>query len=93
MPSSNVLIVGTGPAGLEAALACAQRGYDVTLTEARDILGGRVAEERLLPGLSAWGRVADYREYQLSQKSNVEIYFESQLDRQSTRLNSRHVVI
>ena len=79
-PSSNVLIVGTGPAGLEAALACAQRGYDVTLTEARDILGGRVAEERLLPGLSAWGRVADYREYQLSQKSNVEIYFESQLD-------------
>ena len=24
-------------------------------------LGGRVARERLLPGLSAWGRVADYR--------------------------------
>ena len=57
-PSTKILIVGSGPAGLEAALACANRGYEVTLTESSDYLGGRVAKERLLPGLSAWGRVS-----------------------------------
>lgn len=77
--SQSVLVVGAGPAGLEAALACANRGYDVALAEAGTDLGGRVARERLLPGLSAWGRVADYRDYQLSQKPNVEIYRSSEL--------------
>ncbi|PWE34987.1 NADH:flavin oxidoreductase [Pelagicola sp. LXJ1103] len=78
--SSNVLVVGAGPAGLEATKALAERGYDVALAEAGTVLGGRVARERLLPGLSAWGRVADYREYQISQKPNVESYFDSELD-------------
>ena len=78
--SSNVLVLGAGPAGLEAARALSLRGYEVALAEAGTTLGGRVARERLLPGLSAWGRVADYREYQLSQRPNVEIYRESRLD-------------
>ncbi|SPH19615.1 Trimethylamine dehydrogenase [Ascidiaceihabitans donghaensis] len=81
--SSNVLVVGAGPAGLEATRAAAMRGYDVALAEAGTVLGGRVARERMLPGLSAWGRVADYREYQISQKPNVERYFDSELDADS----------
>jgi dimethylamine/trimethylamine dehydrogenase len=78
--SSNVLVVGAGPAGLEAAWALARRGYDVAIAEASGELGGRVARECRLPGLSAWGRVRDYREYQLKQRGNVEIYLESKLD-------------
>lgn len=77
--SENVLIVGSGPAGLEAARALALRGYDVAIAEAGTALGGRVARERKLPGLSAWGRVVEYREYQLSQRANVETYFDSRL--------------
>jgi dimethylamine/trimethylamine dehydrogenase len=62
----SVLIVGAGPAGLEAALAAAQRGHDVILAEATVELGGRVTRESQLPGLAAWARVRDYRTYQLS---------------------------
>ncbi|WP_299844676.1 NAD(P)-binding protein [uncultured Roseovarius sp.] len=81
--SNNVLVVGSGPAGLEAAWALCRRGYDVAIAEAKTEIGGRVTRERQLPGLSAWGRVADYREYQLQQRPNVEIYFDSALDADS----------
>jgi dimethylamine/trimethylamine dehydrogenase len=77
--SESVLIIGAGPTGLEAALQAARRGYKVTLAEATTTLGGRVARERLLPGLSAWGRVADYRTGQLAPLPNVEIYRDSRL--------------
>tara|TARA_B110000008_G_C16978910_1_gene567522 strand:- start:9639 stop:11750 length:2112 start_codon:yes stop_codon:yes gene_type:complete len=77
--SENALIVGTGPAGLEAARALSVRGYDVALAEAGTELGGRVTRECKLPGLAAWGRVVDYRQYQISQKPNVETYFDSRL--------------
>lgn len=77
--SESVLVVGAGPAGLEASRALGMRGYQVVLAEAGTRLGGRVARERLLPGLSAWGRVADYREYQLSQMANVDIYLDNEL--------------
>ncbi|WP_284163383.1 NAD(P)-binding protein [Frigidibacter sp. SD6-1] len=77
--SASVLIIGSGPAGLEAARAAALRGYEVAVAEARGIMGGRVARERLLPGLGAWGRVVDYRLYQLRQWANVSLYPNSAL--------------
>ena len=39
----KVLVVGAGPAGFEAALSAARRGYEVHLAEATTELGGRVA--------------------------------------------------
>lgn len=75
----TVLVVGAGPAGLECARALGQRGYQVTLAEARGGLGGRVSDECALPGLAAWGRVRDYRVYQIGQMVGVETYLESQL--------------
>ena len=78
-----VLVVGAGPAGLEAAQALGKRGYDVTLAEKGTELGGRVVRECRLPGLSAWARVRDHREQQLHQLPNVQIYFDSELDAKS----------
>src|SRR5262245_47498433 len=75
----KVLVVGAGPAGLECARALGQRGYEVTLAEARDVLGGRVADESRLPGLAIWGRVRDYRVQQIQRMANVQVYLESRL--------------
>jgi dimethylamine/trimethylamine dehydrogenase len=74
-----VLVVGAGPAGLEAARALGQRGYEVLVAEATRELGGRVTTESQLPGLSEWARVRDYRVGQLNKMPNVEIYRESEM--------------
>ncbi len=76
---SRVLVVGAGPAGLEAARALGQRGYAVMLAEAARELGGRVTREAALPGLSEWARVRDYRTTQIAKMDNVEVFRESRL--------------
>jgi dimethylamine/trimethylamine dehydrogenase len=76
---AKVLIVGTGPAGLEAAMMLGRRGYEVALAEATRELGGRLVGEPLLPGLAAWRRVADYRVGQIRTMGNVQVYRESRL--------------
>ncbi|MGH0224784.1 NAD(P)-binding protein [Sinorhizobium meliloti] len=73
------LIIGGGPAGLEAARALAQRGVDVMLAEGGGEWGGRVARECRLPGLATWGRVRDWRIGQLSTCVNAELYLHSPL--------------
>ncbi len=90
----HVLIVGSGPAGLEAARAAALRGFRVTLAEAGEELGGRVTRESKLPGLSAWARVRDYRIGQIQARPNVEIYLSSRLTAdQVLELGADHVAI
>ena len=77
---SSILIVGGGPAGLEAAMSLGRRGYRVTLAEAAAQLGGRVANESKLPGLGTWKRVADYRLGQLQKLPQVNTFTHSELD-------------
>lgn len=69
----SILIVGAGPAGLEAARALGQRGYSVLLADRSREMGGRVNMESRLPGLASWARVRDWRLGQLRKMSNVEL--------------------
>jgi dimethylamine/trimethylamine dehydrogenase len=91
---ATVLIVGAGPAGLEAARALGERGYAVTLAEAGRELGGRVTAESHLPGLAEWARVRDYRVQQIERMANVEVYRESELDAEAVlEFGADHVAI
>jgi dimethylamine/trimethylamine dehydrogenase len=90
----RVLVVGAGPAGLEAARALGQRGYRVTLAEARKELGGRVTREARLPGLAEWARVRDWRVGQIGKLPNVEVYRDSALTSQNVLdFGAQHVVL
>ncbi len=90
----SILVVGGGPSGLEAARVLGERGYSVVLAEALDTLGGRVEREKKLPGLSAWGRVGDYRTGQIQPMVNVETYLSSALDADAVmEFGATHVAI
>jgi len=92
--TASVLVVGAGPAGLECALALGQRGYEVTVAEAGDDIGGRLRFETRLPGLSAWGRVLDWRRAQLQRLVNVNVYRGNRLTADDILgLGHTHVVI
>jgi dimethylamine/trimethylamine dehydrogenase len=70
----EVMIIGAGPAGLECARALGQRGYEVSLLDARKEVGGRVLRESALPGLNEWRRVLDWRLTQIGKMKNVSVY-------------------
>jgi dimethylamine/trimethylamine dehydrogenase len=75
----SVLIVGAGPAGLEAAHILGKRGYEVALADMDIEAGGRVSRESRLPGLAQWARVRDYRLGQINRMANVALYLESRM--------------
>ena len=77
--AGEVLVIGGGPAGLEAALTAARRGFRVSVAEADTDFGGRLRFESRLPGLSAWHRVIDYRLGRLRRMENVALYPASRL--------------
>ncbi|MDX2221291.1 MAG: FAD-dependent oxidoreductase [Rhodospirillaceae bacterium] len=58
-PPRAVAVVGGGPAGLEAAVAAARRGHQVTLFERGDHLGGAFREAASLPGRARFARLIE----------------------------------
>ncbi len=91
---SSVLIIGAGPAGLEAAHSLGKRGYSVMLAEADRELGGRVTKEAKLPGLAEWIRVRDYRVQQIEKMNHVEIFRESEMTaEQVLEVGADHIAI
>jgi 2,4-dienoyl-CoA reductase-like NADH-dependent reductase (Old Yellow Enzyme family) len=56
----RVLVVGGGPAGMEAARVATLRGHAVTLVEASDGLGGMLRAARLAPHHASIGDIADW---------------------------------
>ncbi|MGI9463985.1 MAG: NAD(P)-binding protein, partial [Aestuariivirgaceae bacterium] len=73
-PGRKVAIVGAGPAGLEAARVCAERGHKVTLFEAADQAGGQV---RLLTRVKRRSEMIGIIDWRVAQceKLGVDVRF------------------
>ncbi len=92
--AGSVLVVGGGPAGLEAALTLGRRGFAVTVAEAGREFGGRLRFESGLPGMREWFRVVDYRLGQLRKMANVELFAASRMGVEEVMgFGADHVVI
>ncbi len=76
---NSVLVIGGGPAGLEATLSIARRGYSVAIADSNKELGGRINMESKLPGMTSYKRVVDYRVNQINQLSNVDVFLDNTL--------------
>ena len=91
---SKVMVVGAGPAGLEAARVLGEQGHSVMLAEASRQLGGRVTREARLTGLSEWARVRDWRVGQIDKLDNVDVFPESKMTADDVlSLGVEHVLI
>jgi 2,4-dienoyl-CoA reductase-like NADH-dependent reductase (Old Yellow Enzyme family)/NADPH-dependent 2,4-dienoyl-CoA reductase/sulfur reductase-like enzyme len=68
----NVLVIGGGPAGMEAARVAALRGHKVTLWERESRLGGQLVQAAIPPYKDRIAPMAKYLETQL-QKIGVRV--------------------
>ena len=57
---SKVAVVGAGPAGLAAAVSAAERGFDVTLFEKSDAIGGQFRLAMAVPGKEDFAETLRY---------------------------------
>jgi 2,4-dienoyl-CoA reductase-like NADH-dependent reductase (Old Yellow Enzyme family)/thioredoxin reductase len=72
----TVLVIGGGPAGLEAARVAALRGHEVSLYEKGKRLGGQLNLAAMPPGKAEYGKLVDYYEYQMK-KLKVKVIYEA----------------
>jgi len=91
-PGRRIVVVGGGPAGLEAARVSAERGHKVVLFEAADRLGGQV----LLAARASWRKdivgIIEWRTREL-ERLGVEIRMSSFAERGDVLQENPDVVI
>lgn len=75
------MVVGGGPAGMQAALVLRQRGHQVTLLEASDKLGGQLNYAAQLPRRNKFGFIARDMSRQL-QRAGVDVRLQACWDEQ-----------
>jgi 2,4-dienoyl-CoA reductase-like NADH-dependent reductase (Old Yellow Enzyme family) len=88
----QVLIVGGGPAGMEAARICATIGHRVILAEAGAKLGGAVNIAKQAPKLSALGDITFWLEQEVY-RLGVEVRLGTYIEAEDVRAIGADVVI
>lgn len=88
----KVMVIGGGPAGMEAARIAALRGHDVHLFEKTDVLGGQLRYAYIPPGREEIENVIKFLENQIK-KLNVKIQFCKNVDMKTIKELKPDVVI
>lgn len=89
----RVLVVGGGPAGMEAARAAAGNGDQVILCEAADRLGGQLHVARQAPYRSRMGDIADWLAAELP-AAGVDVRLRTRVDAGYARAQrADHVIV
>ena len=88
----KVMVVGGGPAGMEAARVAALRGHNVTLWEKSDMIGGQVRLAIIPPHKEEIGLFLDYLERQ-AKKAGVEVKLGQEVDVEAVKKAKPDAVI
>ena len=88
----NVLVIGGGPAGMEAARVAAIRGHNVTLCEADKELGGKLRLARKAPSRLTIGDISNWLENEIY-RLGVNVQLNTYLDESEVDTYSPDVVV
>ena len=88
----KVMVIGGGPAGIEAARVAAMRGHDVALLEREPFVGGALWSAGSSPGRQDFFRYIAFMEHELDEYG-VEVWLETEADAELVMAETPDVVI
>lgn len=77
--SGNAVVIGAGPAGIEAAFTLAAKGYDVTIYEKSDRIGGSINLADKAPGKFRMDILLDYWKRQLEKNDKITVKLSTEI--------------
>lgn len=77
--TGNAIVIGAGPAGIEAAFTLAAKGYDVTMYEKSDRIGGSINLADKAPGKFRMDILLDYWKRQLEKNGKITVKLNTEI--------------
>ncbi len=77
--SGNAVVIGAGPAGIEAAFTLAAKGYDVTMYEKSGVIGGSINLADKAPGKFRMDILLDYWKRQLEKNDKITVKLNTEI--------------
>ena len=83
--SGNAVVIGAGPAGIEAAITLAAKGYDVTVYEKSGVIGGSINLADKAPGKFRMDLLLDYWKRQLEKNDKITVKLNTEISEEKLR--------
>lgn len=90
--AKRIMIIGAGPAGLEAARIARTRGHTVELFEKENKIGGLIHSVYMPPGRQTFEKMIDYYEYQI-EKLGIDLHLNTNVTEQTIEKINPDVII